>query len=760
MQSSRCAKADIIAAATVDGSDAGIPTKAHCVSEAPNARAHTPNADGHWHDLTAHLNAVAELARTFAAPFGGGDLAYWAGLWHDLGKFHPDFQGYLAACEQARREGTPAPPRSVDHKGAGSVLASRSAGPLAFVIAGHHGGLHNRSDLGARLVEWSSEPRIALALERARTALSPDPATQLQPPPWTATSHHSLDLFLRMLFSCLVDADFLDTEAHFQPITREVRASPPLIEQLWPPYAGAMRALSGRGTTEIAVTRDGVLQACLAAGELQPGFFRLTVPTGGGKTLAGLGFALRHAMAHGRERVIVAVPYTSITEQTAEVYRDLFPALPRAVLEHHSAMVRQPDADDPDGGAQWERLAAENWDAPLIVTTTVRLFESLFARRPSACRRLHRVANSVVILDEAQTMPTHLMEPLLDLFRELIAHYRVSLVLCTATQPALDETPVFRGLPNVREIAPDPPRLFRALRRVRYEWPANEGPWSWSRVAQQMRTSPQALAIVNTKNDAASLLDVCAAGTLHLSTALCGEHRRRVLAEVRRRLAAGEPCQLVTTQVIEAGVDVDFPLVVRAFGPLDRIVQAAGRCNREGLLPNGGRLVVFEPEGDHMPWGDYRTGTGIARMMRSNGEIDPYDPDTFLRYFARFYDGVALDPHGIQQLRAHLEFQDVAERARVIEDDGVPVIVPYYANSDDRRVDRHIARARALPGVTRTLLRELQPFAVTVHRRLTAGFQRDGLIEEIHPGLSWWRSTYDPVRGLVAGTLAPDQLVI
>jgi CRISPR-associated endonuclease/helicase Cas3 len=730
------------------------------VNESPRAWAHTPNTEGDWHDLADHLTAVAEMARSFAEPFGGGETAYWAGLWHDLGKFHPEFQGYLAACERARREGEPAPARSVDHKGAGTVQASRCAGPLAFLIAGHHGGLHNRSDLQARLNEWTGQPRVELALERARIALSFEPPTSVQPPSWALASPHTLEFFLRMLFSCLVDADFLDTEAHFQSDTGEVRASPPALAELWPHYADAMTAISGREDTEVARLRDEVFRACVAAGRSEPGFFRLTVPTGGGKTLASLGFALEHALAHGQQRVIVAVPYTSITEQTAEVYRGVFRALPRAVLEHHSAMAPRPDSEESDGSAQWERLAAENWDAPLVVTTTVRLFESLFARRTSDCRRLHRVANSIIILDEAQTIPTHLLTPLLDVFRELTAHYGASTVFCTATQPALDETPGFRGLPNVREIAPQPSRLFRSLKRVNYEWPRRDELRSWAWVAAEMRSSDQALAIVNTKDDAVALLDSCGPDALHLSTSLCGEHRRAVLAEVRQRLKAAARCHLVTTQVIEAGVDVDFPLVLRAFGPLDRIVQAAGRCNREGRLPNGGRLIAFEPEGNHMPRGDYRTGSGIARMMLVAGDIDPDEPNTFLRYFARLYDGVALDPHAIQQLRSHLEFQDVAEHARVIEDDGVPVIVPYRADSGDRRVDRLVARTRAMPGVTRGLLRDLQPFIVSVRGRLATEFERDGLLEQLHPGLFWWRSTYDPVRGIVARTIAPDQLVI
>jgi CRISPR-associated endonuclease/helicase Cas3 len=719
--------------------------------------AHSKNEVGERHDLVAHLTAVAAMAKKFAEPFDGGELAYWAGLWHDLGKFHPEFQEYLFACElNPGRE-----QRGPDHKGAGATVAAKWGGLLAFLVAGHHGGLHASGDLQGRVRAWEAEARVQEALARARAGLSFDAPGQLRPPARVGMDRLQQELFLRMLFSCVVDADFLDTEAHFQPATAAARQGVPTIDALWPAFAGAMAEITGRRDDVVGLVRDEVYRACLAAGEWAPGLFRLTVPTGGGKTLAGLGFALRHALAHGMERVIVAVPYTSITEQTASVYRGVFTEAfgERAVLEHHSAIEPRRDSEEGEAEPQWGRLAAENWDAPLVVTTTVRLFESLFARTPSACRRLHRVANSIVILDEAQTLPVRLLAPILDVLRDLSAHYRTSVVLCTATQPALTATPGFEGLEDVREIAPEPSRLFKVLARVRYEWPAADESWDWTRVAEEMRSGRQALAVVNTKRDALALLDALGEGALHLSTLLCGAHRREVLAEVRRRLTDGEPCLLVSTQVVEAGVDLDFPLVLRAFGPLDRIVQAAGRCNREGRLTVG-RVVVFRPADGGMPPVEYRGGARVAEQMANAGEVDPDDPETFLRYFGQLYRQVELDGSKVQEARAALDFPETAKRFRMIDDDGVGVLVRYGRGQSWQRFEALVERLRRPGGVTRAALRRAQPYIVNVRSRQRDEFVRAGLLEPIAEDLYVWRGGYHPVRGLTAGPRDVESLVI
>ncbi len=320
-----------------------------------------------------------------------------------------------------------------------------------------------------------------------------------------------------------------------------------------------------------------------------------------------------HAIHHYLDQVIVAIPYTSIIEQTADVYRGIFGEEDGLVLEHHSAVVVDDQENSPVTAQQaWPRLASQNWDAPVVVTTTVQLFESLFANRPGRCRKLHNLARSVIVLDEVQTLPPDLLEPILDVLRQLVAHYGTTVVLSTATQPALDESPYLHGLPNVQEIIPTPERYFQKMQRVHYEVPAASQRWTWLEVAERLRSERQALAIVNTKGDAMALLDALGnQAALHLSTLMCGAHRRATLEEVRRRLKEGDPCLLVSTQVVEAGVDLDFPVVLRAVGPLDRIVQAAGRCNREGRL-EAGQVIVFNPTEGGVPRGAYRAGYDLA----------------------------------------------------------------------------------------------------------------------------------------------------
>jgi CRISPR-associated endonuclease/helicase Cas3 len=462
--------------------------------------------------------------------------------------------------------------------------------------------------------------------------------------------------------------------------------------------------------------------------------------------------------------VIVVSPYLTITDQTADVFRTVL-GDDRVVLEHHSDAARH---DDPEGPptpeAVWRRLATQNWDAPVIVTTAVQFFESLFGRLTTVCRKLHRIAQSVVVLDEAQTLPPHLLTPILDVLRELVAHYGVSVVLCTATQPAFAHAPGFEGLLGVREIAPDPPRLFRILKRVTYDWPALMERWDWARAAAVLREEPQALAIVNTKDDALALLDELGdPDALHLSTFLCAAHRRDVLAHVHGRLERGDTCRVISTQVVEAGVDIDFPVVLRAVGPLDRIVQAAGRCNREGKLVTG-RVVVFDPEAGRQPQGAYRTGADVTWAMLRAGNVDPDDPATFERYFARLFGSVSLDSEGVQALRAGLNYERVAAKFRLIQDDTVSVFVRYrgikrMSGGDVPWVDhqsvvegllRDLRVSGARPGGAslRGLLARAQPYLVAMPQRAIGRLEANGLVSPLIGELWLWKGGYDEVRGI------------
>jgi len=565
-------------------------------------------------------------------------------------------------------------------------------------------------------------------------------------------------MFLRMAFSALVDADYLDTEAHLKGQNARSRGSTATMQDLWEQFESHHASIQRRDDAVSAV-RTVVYEACMTSATQSPGLFRLAVPTGGGKTLSSMAFALRHALQHDLRRVIVAVPFISITDQTAKAYRDVFDDSEkdnRIILEHHSGA----SVDDAGPMGRWARLASENWDAPIVVTTTVQLFESIFANATSRCRKNHRLARSVIILDEAQALPSHLLLPILDALKQLCANYGATVVLSTATQPAFDAIPAFSAVPAT-DIVPDPARLFKALRRVAYDWRVDT-PVPWTDIAHEMRAVESALAILNTKRDALAMLDALDdPDALHLSTLLCGAHRSQVIADVKRRLKEGVPCLLVATQVVEAGVDVDFPLVMRALGPLDSVIQAAGRCNREGLLPGKGRVVVFASAGDNMPKGYYAVATEETRALLGAGPIDPDDPAVARAYFQRLFATLDLDKEGIQVLRKGLDYPEVAERFKMIIDETESVVITTYGTEKEREgVRDKLERLRRQDPDARRLLRQLQPYLVAVRTRAAEAYKREGIIVPVLPGVGEWIGGYDVVRGLNGGKLDPTTLVI
>ena len=498
--------------------------------------------------------------------------------------------------------------------------------------------------------------------------------------------------------------------------------------------------------------RNAVLQRCREQALCAPGVFSLEVPTGGGKTLSSLAFALTHAVKHGKHRVIYVIPYTSIIEQTADVFGAIFGR--DAVVEHHS----QADTANDKSETATTRLACENWDAPLVVTTNVQLFESLFAARTSRCRKLHNLAASVIVLDEAQLLPPEFLQPILDTLRLLVEHYGVTLVLCTATQPVLTSTERFDKRHNLRGLAAPTPivgersTLFDALDRVAIEWPTDlQQPVELTTVARQMAQQDCALAIVNTRADAAALLAAVDAATgdraLHLSAAMCGEHRADVIADIRARLAAKRagtdlrPLRVVSTQLVEAGVDIDFPVVYRALAGLDSIAQAAGRCNREGLLPGKGHVEVFVRKVP-APLSGLRNGGQASRSTLGDARPVALRPEHFNTYFSNYYDGFASrDARGIVEDLLNrgdmaMKFRTAAKNFRLIDDeDQVSLIVPYASASPTaREVAPLIARLRAGDS-DRGLLRGLQRFIVQVRQRAADTWQQRRDIEEVLPGL-------------------------
>jgi CRISPR-associated endonuclease/helicase Cas3 len=741
------------------------------------------------HLLAEHLHEVAKLAETFAQGFGA-PWARLAGLWHDLGKFRPGFQRYIRQCaaensEDAHVEGKVSGPEKT-HSAAGALHAMEVfqrvdakqgqmlARVLAYLIAGHHAGLadwqnEENRDLSFRLASAEAQREYREALQHlpvgALNELGALPSLRDAP-----GGPAGFALWVRLLFSCLVDADFLDTERFVNEGRSQARDGFPGVDVLNAALDGHMQRQAddlrrrGLASTPVNRMRADVLRQCREAAQLAPGFFTLEVPTGGGKTLSSLAFALAHARQHQRRRVVYAIPYTSIIEQTADVFREVFAGLGEVVVEHHS----QAESDDRQETAR-SRLACENWDAPLVVTTNVQLFESLFAARTSRCRKLHNLVGSVIVLDEAQQLPREFLNPILDVLNLLVAHYGVSVVFCTATQPALTSTQYFdpsanlRGVANVRPIIQSPDKLFAQLQRVSVRLPTDFNVATpWAELAAELEQCECVLAIVRTRREAHDLHRLLPPGTLHLSNRMCGQHKARVIQHIKARLKArrdgidGEPLRVVSTSLVEAGVDLDFPMVYRALAGLDSIAQAAGRCNREGLLHGLGEVVVFVPPPAKLP--KAMRDAISACLSAVHGTLgDPLDRTRFEPYFRQYYRAATLDQHGIAALlkpdgsSLAVRFRTAADRFRLIEDDDqATVIVRYRHDANDDAIDKHLG-ALAKQGPDRWLMRALQRYTVNIHQREASRLLASGAIELILPGLHVLRadSLYHPELGLL-----------
>lgn len=694
-----------------------------------------------WQLLSDHLIGAGRRAEGCASVFGAELLAMVAGRLHDLGKYTDRFQRRLLGEVP-----------KIDHATWGARIArERYAGLgtlIAYGIAGHHAGLANgalgesRSSLRERLsddyrvsqlppllADWEREIELpdALALPRGFKVMRERGAFQFA-------------LLARMIFSCLVDADFVDTDNYYRALEgrdpRREGAGPTLAalrERLDVHLAGLPK---DRGINPL---RAEILAHVRGGASRSPGLFSLTVPTGGGKTLASLAWALDHALENRLRRVIYVIPFTSIIEQTAGVFRQAFGGLGEdAVLEHHSAFFEDPKAELQS--KEKRRLAMENWDAPVVVTTAVQFFESLFSDRPSQCRKLHNIAGSVVILDEAQTLPLHLLRPCMQLLEELTRNYRTSAVLCTATQPALRKEDGFpEGLENVHELAPDPPRLYRALKRVNVR---HVGPLDDAALVEHLRQRAQVLCIVNNRRHARALFEAIAdqPGARHLTTLMHARHRRRVLDGVRASLKAGEPCRLVSTSLIEAGVDVSFPAVLRAEAGLDSIAQAAGRCNRNAEWPIDDSEVLVFASPDWAPPPDLKLFAEAFRQVERHHREDLLSLEAVAAYFHELYfrkegrlgeallallDGVTVED---------LPLEALAAGVRLIQTQMRPVIVPYdpYAGALGAEYPAATEALRDLeyaPGAAR----KLQSFLVQVPRLGYDALWKAGAIQPIAP---------------------------
>ena len=720
-----------------------------------------------WETLGHHVEWVTGLATMFASAFDADATGKLLGVYHDFGKVRPEFRGYLIHSHQAATTGGRRP-TTVAHSAWGAALMYRQLvrqpGPypwadLAMPIVAHHGALGEAPLLDGDLLSFAREHQVEIDRHLDAFKLLLPELPPLRKPKLSGTDR---EMRIRMLFSCLVDADRLASQRWSNPSEHELRSKWPAMARLIAHFQ-AQPAPSQGGSTDVQAVRDEVYGACIEAARSAeraaegPSVYRLTVPTGGGKTRSCLAFALALAARRGLKRIVVAIPYTSIIDQNVGAYRGFVGD--DAVLEHHSAIEfpeeRSKNSSEQDrqleASQQRLRMAAENWEAPLVVTTTVQLFESLLGNKASKVRKLHNLVESVVILDEVQALPPTLLKPLLDVLRILSSPvsrggYGATVVLCSATQPAFDH-PELEAILTERtivDIVPDDraDAHFELLRRVDYVF--RPEPVGWEALADEVATHRQALVVVNRRKDALAMLAAMRErrgddGLFHLSSLLCGAHRKVILDEVRARLLDGRPVVLVSTQVVEAGVDIDFPIGFRALGPLDRIVQVAGRINRHGLRASG-ELIVFVPADGGTPRGPYQVGVETARRLLSEHPAsDLHKPQLHRRYFHDLYREILLDrTHGesqreIQEGRVNLKFVSTAEKCRLIDEDTVPVVVPY------RDAIGRLDAWEATP--SERTWRRLQPYLINLRRRELTDLE-DSLMP-VTDGLYRWKGTYD-----------------
>ncbi len=678
-----------------------------------------------WQLLKTHLTNVAGIASGFANDFHANELAYTSGLLHDLGKYSLEFQKRLEGAKI-----------HVDHSTAGAIEAEKQyhraySRILAYAICGHHGGLQNfgskESGLEERLLKSGLPDYSAYHNE---IDFPDQKSFQLSLNQSAVKPGFSFSFFTRMLYSCLVDADSLDTEDFVDPDKSSIRGNYDSVDILCKKFEQSMWEINSHAeNTYINRERRAIFTQCIEAGSLSPGFFTLTVPTGGGKTRSSMAFALEQVKNFNLKRIFYVIPYTSIIEQNAGEFRKIFGS--RNVLEHHSNFDPEKiETDDVDTGKVALRLATENWDIPITVTTNVQFFESLFSNKRSRCRKLHNLAKSVIILDEAQMLPTGYLMPCLAALSELVRNYGTTVVICTATQPKLNELLDKNLQPH--EIMHSPDRLYKAFRRVRV---TDLGSLRDVDLSSRLEEYRQVLCIVNTRKHAKVLYDALggSGNCYHLSARMCPAHRREKIAEIKTRLKEGKDCRVISTQLIEAGVDIDFPVVYRAMSGIDSIAQAAGRCNREGKLIEG-EVFVFKSNEKHGKATSWQSLVAEVGEMALAGGNDPLSLSTVSDYFRRLYhykENGGLDEKKIlpsleeRSRDLAFPFEDIADAFRLIEEGTKDLIIPYNENARSKIDD---LKRTEFPW---KYLRELQAYTVSIYPDEFREMERLNAIETI-----------------------------
>lgn len=688
-----------------------------------------------------HSNGVAELARQFAADFGFGEWGYVMGLLHDKGKERTSFQNYIK-----HENGINAPYHGEEksHAYIGAILAKKVYGPLgdlmANQIAGHHAGLYDTDELNNVILKKSIPDEICQEVEKLSL-----PTEILR----TYTHPEHLHHLYRMLYSCLVDADYLDTERFMNPESFESRFISTTMQEMKDMLQKKLDALKNAPDTDVNRIRKQVQDECLKASSLPQGFFSLTVPTGGGKTISSIVWAVNHAIKNGKKRIIIAIPYTSIIVQTAAVLKSIFGE--NNVLEHHSN-ADYDQCKDPLLRHQM-KLATENWDYPIIVTTNVQLFESMFSNKPSACRKLHNICNSVLILDEVQTLPTDFLQPIVDSLKCYQKHFGVSVLFTTASQPILsgviegcNPRAQFEGIDKIHEIIPSEIKLHDKLRRVRLE--INDEGKTYNEIAEDLIQHDKVLCIVNTRRDAKELWQrLPKEGTLHLSRMMCPAHVRKTIEDIKTSLSNGVPkMRVIATQLIEAGVDIDFPVVYRQEAGLDSILQAAGRCNREGKLDICTTHVFSLSKERSLPKGTMQDSNNARKSLRQS--CDWFDPHTMTQYFEQLYcRRETFDKKKIKDFLykpREMYFETAAHEFTLIDDISIPIIVNWENSME-------LVTQLQKEGPSYKLMKALGQYTVSLRQNDFKALSQAGQVEEVIEGIyvATDKEQYDDKVGLL-----------
>lgn len=708
-----------------------------------------------------HNHGVATLAEGFASEFGFGSLGWVIGLLHDKGKEKVDFQKYIRFTSGYDKSSTTWGDKS--HAYVGALVARKQycdVYPLMiYPIAGHHTGLHDFYDL-ENIMRKNIPEEIFIG--KSETVAIPK-GLNLE----ACDFHH----IIRMLFSSLVDADYLDTERFMNPDESNLRLNHTLLESLKQKLDNHLEQLSvSSEATDVNQIRNFIQNQCRAEASFPPGFYSLTVPTGGGKTLSSLVWALNHGIRYKKKRIIIAIPYTSIIVQTADVLKRIFGE--ENVLEHHSC-IQISDVDDSNLNLQ-KKLAAENWDYPVIVTTNVQLFESIYANKPSKCRKLHNICNSILILDEVQTLPTEHLQPIVDGLRTYQKLFGVSVLFTTASMPALtgdhmgcNPSVTLHGIKEIKEIIPASYALHDKLRRVKLHF--DQSPSEYDDIAKRISGYNRVLCVVNTRKDANEIYSRLPKEglTLHLSKMMCSDHIRQTIKMLKEALSnsGNEIIRVVSTQLVEAGVDIDFPIVFRQEAGLDSILQAAGRCNREGRIKSGDTFVFSLDKEHPLPSGYISSAVNACKSFGIKDDTDCFNPTIMAEYFRCFYSRVSSFDKGPKNETDMIKdllckpldfcFKTASEQFQLIEDNGISVIVNWGDSTT------WVQRLKE-EGAHYKLMKRISQYTVDIRKRDFEKLQKSGMLEEIIEGIYWLpdREQYNESLGLTTENHWLEEILI